>query len=854
MYEDGHYGSGSSEIGGDNWKKIYGPYFIYLNSESTNSDMWSDAKSQAVQEVEAWPYDWVDNNIYPEASGRGTVTGTLSISDPNYSTQDAWVILAEPEDENIPNWQQQGAGYIFWTKAASDGTFTMENIRPGSYCLYSVANGIIDEYRYDSVMVTANSTTSLGTLSWTPVIRGDFIWQIGTANRTAGEYLHGDEPYVWGNWFDYLTDFPNDITFVIGSSNEATDWNYAQVLVDNGSSYDITPWDIVFTMGEVKRGQAILTIPIASSRDATLNVKVNGTEVYNVSISPNDTGIARDSIRGQYKVIVVRFATNLLNHGSNTITLTQVKNISEFCSILYDAVRLEINYEESDIAKWDMDETLTIDSEVFVPDNDASEPGRKYHLQLNTPHGNCSLTTNDGGYSGEALSFDGNDCAASEILWNGYDSAKIDLYFNADTNTKTVQYIAYVSGVWQLYCAGNKLTWRVYDQSGSTVGLVQQTFNTATWYHVIAEYNDGLLSLTLNDSTSTVAATAGLDMWQRVECAVVIGGYTSVADRGFDGLIDEVIVSASFGATKAYNPMPSDQATAVSIDAPFSWYSWGHAESFDIYLGTNATEVQNATNQSDEFMGNQAIQSYSPSSLDYFTEYFWAIDTIGSDNTVAGDIWSFKTGGLSDDSNTVALWHMDSSVSDEVLDDDSVNAGRDNNLDIAYTYHNDPIISTGGLGLSGEALVFDGDDMAAADGWLSSYDSVKIEFWVYIENLPDSASPESGTNYIMAANGCWDMYLASTNKLYWRVYGPSSAIMVGSLDVTLSEDTWYHITAEYQADKSMSLQLDDNAAQTTTATDTMWQRTVNIQVGGRSYKPIERGFDGRLEDVKISTF
>jgi rhamnogalacturonan endolyase len=110
-----HYGAGTTSLGSDDspWRKLYGPYMIYLNADAEDADaMWVDAKSRAAREIAAWPYSWMDQPLYPVAAGRGTVSGTLNITDGS-SPAGALVILAQPTDGTAEtNWQRQGKDYI----------------------------------------------------------------------------------------------------------------------------------------------------------------------------------------------------------------------------------------------------------------------------------------------------------------------------------------------------------------------------------------------------------------------------------------------------------------------------------------------------------------------------------------------------------------------------------------------------------------------------------------------------------------------------------------------------------------------------------------------------------------------
>lgn len=97
---------------GEEWKKVFGPYMIYLNSDPrhhSRRSLWEDAKnrvthydslqglqstrsittgllssSHSVQmmiETDSWPYSFVRSKDYPHSGERGSVSGQLLIRD-----------------------------------------------------------------------------------------------------------------------------------------------------------------------------------------------------------------------------------------------------------------------------------------------------------------------------------------------------------------------------------------------------------------------------------------------------------------------------------------------------------------------------------------------------------------------------------------------------------------------------------------------------------------------------------------------------------------------------------------------------------------------------------------------------
>ena len=131
--------------------KVYGPFFYYNNSvpagtANANTVLFADAIAQAQAEQAAWPYPWfvnpanADGNYVPE-SGRGTVTGTLTIDDkgvPDASPGDMWIGLA-PDDGLDP--QAQFFTYQYWVRTGCDGSFTIPHVIAGSYALWAFGRG-----------------------------------------------------------------------------------------------------------------------------------------------------------------------------------------------------------------------------------------------------------------------------------------------------------------------------------------------------------------------------------------------------------------------------------------------------------------------------------------------------------------------------------------------------------------------------------------------------------------------------------------------------------------------------------------------------------------------------------------
>lgn len=341
----GHYGAPDVSVPAcEAWEKIYGPWMLYLNHADSTDALRADAARQAALEQSAFPPAWLDHPAFPAASARGAVSGRLVLADPQAPAQTAagaWVGLAAAS----PDWQQQSLGYQAWIRADSEARFSLRGVRPGRYTLYAFVDGVLDEFKRADVEVTAAKTLDLGDLVWTPVRHGRQLWQIGTPDRTAKEFRHGDDFRHWGLWLEYPKDFPDDVTFTIGRSDPRRDWNFSQPTRPgpDGKTLAGTSWKIVFDIATPPpEGDAMLRFAFAAAHNASLRVLLDGKPLGENKRLGSDNALARAGVHGQYSTWDLSFPARLLTRGAHTITLEQRAGGSPFKNVMYDCIRLEV--------------------------------------------------------------------------------------------------------------------------------------------------------------------------------------------------------------------------------------------------------------------------------------------------------------------------------------------------------------------------------------------------------------------------------------------------------------------------------------------------------------------------------
>ena len=383
----GHLGSGGT-ASGRNGDKLHGPWYVYFNKGDSLDAIVADAKKTALAEQKKWPYQWMNDPLYP--TKRTAVSGQLVISH-DRSAAYAYIILAQPGNPgggrggrggrggaapaasnatavnaagisipivnpNAAAFGQevaptdaasvaggrgrggpnngaatdrasvianQGGDYIFYVKADADGKFTLPTVRPGTYTLYAwqTQGSITQSFAKDNIEVKGD-TLDLGQLAWDPPYHPNLLWQIGQADRMAGEFKFGSSPRT-AQW---MLQVPANLTFTIGQSKESTDWYYAQ---KTGT------WTVKFNLNKTYSGNGYLTVAIAGGT-GSVAASLNGTAVGSLSY-PDDASVRRSANRsGRYARNEYSFPTSLLKQGENTLTLTCNGN-----GLMYDTIVME---------------------------------------------------------------------------------------------------------------------------------------------------------------------------------------------------------------------------------------------------------------------------------------------------------------------------------------------------------------------------------------------------------------------------------------------------------------------------------------------------------------------------------
>jgi rhamnogalacturonan endolyase len=390
-WRSSHYGGASVSVSdGEHWTKVVGPFLLYVNSGGDPHTLWKDAQDQQAKESAQWPYDWVNGVDYPHHDERGTVSGQLVLTDPlappDSSMSRLLVGLTAPA-YSAPigptgivrqiDWQTDAKHYEFWVRGSDDGHFTIPNVRPGTYTMHAIADGVLGEFTQTNITVEAGKPLDLGALTWTPVRHGRQLWDIGIPNRNASEFFKGDDFFHDGMALTYAQLFPSDVNFVIGKSDYHKDWFFQQPPHASAATIALaaanrgramfpgttrpagaprfvrgpvltgaaTPWSISFDMPTAPAGgKATLRLAISGTGARSLDVSVNGQSVGKLDhlVTDGTMGATGNGIQGIWYEREVPFDATLLHAGTNVLTLT-VPAGPLSGGMIYDYLRLELD-------------------------------------------------------------------------------------------------------------------------------------------------------------------------------------------------------------------------------------------------------------------------------------------------------------------------------------------------------------------------------------------------------------------------------------------------------------------------------------------------------------------------------
>jgi len=244
--------------------------------------------------------------------------------------------------------------------------------------------------------------------------------------------------------------------------------------------------------------------------------------------------------------------------------------------------------------------------------------------------------------------------------------------------------------------------------------------------------------------------------------------------------------SEAFGYpdTIATSPVPGNGEGAVFHDALLSWFPGADAVTHEVYFGTQANLG------AAHFQGSQVETQFDPGSLAPEKEYFWRIDTVTSQSTVVGDVWSFTTLGDPLDELVLAMDFEGDFLDHSGHQNDGVGVGN-------------PQFTSG---QGGQALDLNGNGAYVSLGSPLDLDfgtstDFSVALWVRASNWTSDPVLASNKNWVSGSNIGWIIAL-DPNGMHWQWNYRGAAGTRLDLDTAgaIGDDSWHQIVISHDRD------------------------------------------------------
>ena len=138
--------------------------------------------------------------------------------------------------------------------------------------------------------------------------------------------------------------------------------------------------------------------------------------------------------------------------------------------------------------------------------------------------------------------------------------------------------------------------------------------------------------------------------------------YSAVIDQFESPTYIQIVIATNSNAPGAYyfdnarlvgsgnlialNPSPADGATDVRRDPTLIWERGTDINTHNIYLGTNYSDVNDATADShpNVTFTQLDVNNFAPGDLQFSTTYYWRVDEVNDTDFWKGAVWNFTVG------------------------------------------------------------------------------------------------------------------------------------------------------------------------------------------------------------------
>ena len=316
--------------------------------------------------------------------------------------------------------------------------------------------------------------------------------------------------------------------------------------------------------------------------------------------------------------------------------------------------------------------------------------------------------------------------------------------------------------------------------------------------------------------------------------------------------------SFTIAGLKAYDPIPADGSKYLDTTVELSWTRGFNVKALsghDVYFGTNATAVANATTSSAEFKANRSTTAYTPPTLAIDTNYYWRIDERNNDNTVTkGDVWNFKTKPsiLITDPNLLTWWKLDEGEDIYLID----SSGHDHYGAFGSPA---PIWTTGLIG-NGLQFAGNGDYVEDADGgtYLNGLSALTVCVWIksdltgtdrgFVSFEDPSGSDDRNIRYDASGSTA-----GGTNVIKFGVTSTGGG-QENESSSNVQVTDWQHIAMTWSSGEVVRLYINgilDTLSSEAAATTGTTTGCTKLVIGKGCKDSVSASWDGMVDDVRI---
>ena len=205
--------------------------------------------------------------------------------------------------------------------------------------------------------------------------------------------------------------------------------------------------------------------------------------------------------------------------------------------------------------------------------------------------------------------------------------------------------------------SGYDIEFFIYDSTWNSAHYeVEESFN-GEWHHVAGTFNGSDVQIYVDgEDGGDTASASSINVTTYDVC---IGVNSQHTDRLCEGLLDDAriysraltaeeilaVMTGGGNMAQASGPAPGDGEGDVALDATLTWSPGKGAGAHDVYFGTNAEDVNDASRSNAGLLVSQEQSgtSYTPTGLALDGAYYWRIDEVNTtDDTITkGIVWSF---------------------------------------------------------------------------------------------------------------------------------------------------------------------------------------------------------------------